>query len=110
MHDPRTYGEWDPAGERRELERTLFAGVELKRGDRVRLHPKGNADIFDIALRGKTATIAGIEQDYENRIHLAVTVDDDPGADYGASGDVVGHRFFFNPEDVEILETRREEC
>jgi hypothetical protein len=94
---------WDPLAEKRELEKTLSAGIELRPGDRVRLHPRKSADIFDIALAGKTATIASIEQDFENRIHLAVTIDDDPGSDLGADGKP-GHRFFFGPDEVEVLE------
>ncbi len=93
---------WDPLEERKTLERALAAGVELKPGDRVRLHPRGRADIFDLALEGKAATIAAIEQDYENRIHVAVTVDEDPGADLGRMGKI-GHRFFFGLEEVEPL-------
>ena len=50
-------------------------------GGRVRIWPLGDADIFDMALKGKVATIAAIEQDYEDRVHVAVTVDDDPGQD-----------------------------
>lgn len=96
MHD------WDPLKQRKQLEKALSSGVELKPGDRVRLRPRGQADIFDIALRGKTATIAAIEQDYENRIHLAVTIDDDPGRDLGAQGKP-GHRFFFGLEEVEVV-------
>jgi hypothetical protein len=94
---------WDPLSEKRELEKTLSAGIELRPGDRVRLHPRGSADVFDIALAGRTATIASIEQDFENRIHLAVTIDDDPGSDLGITGKP-GHRFFFGPDEVEVLE------
>ena len=79
------------------------AGVEYRVGDRVRLWPLGGADIMDLALKGKTAVIAAIEQDYEDRIHLAVTVDDDPGRDLGVMGKP-GHRFFFRPEEVEPLD------
>jgi hypothetical protein len=96
--------DWTDFDERRELERTLSAGIELKPGDRVRLCPKGRADIFDLALAGKTATIAAILQDLENRIHLAVTVDDDPGKDLGQQGRP-GHRFFFSLDEVEILDS-----
>jgi hypothetical protein len=94
---------WDPLAERKALEKVLSAGVELKPGDKVRLWPRGGADIFDLALAGRTATVAAIEQDYENRIHLAVVVDDDPGRDLGEQGKP-GHRFFFSPEEVEIVE------
>ena len=83
--------------------RTVRVGaVTLRAGDRVRLRPRANADIMDMALRGKTATIDAIEQDFEDRIHLAVLVDDDPGRDLGALKQP-GHRFFFSPEEVEPL-------
>jgi hypothetical protein len=89
--------------DRPRIERICVAGNEYRLGDRVRVWPLGDADILDLALKGKTATIAAIEQDYEDRIHLAVTVDDDPGQDLGAEGQP-GHRFFFRPEEVEPLE------
>jgi hypothetical protein len=82
---------------------SVFArGVELKPGDSVRLHPLGRADVMDIALEGKTATIASIEEDFENRVYVSVTIDDDPGKDLGLSGQP-GHRFFFGVEEVEPL-------
>lgn len=77
-------------------------GVELRPGDRVRLRPRAGGDILDIVLDGKTAVIESIEQDYENRAHLAVTVDDDPGRDLGVQR-LPGHRFFFSPEEIEPL-------
>ena len=67
---------WDPLGERPGLDHVRVAGVDLRPGDRVRLWPLGRADILDLALEGKTATIEAIEQDFEDRIYLAVTVDD----------------------------------
>ncbi|MBV8780343.1 MAG: hypothetical protein JO353_03000 [Phycisphaerae bacterium] len=101
MSDP--FSAWDPLEQHKQLEKVLSAGIEFKPGDRVRLRPRSaGGDIFDIVLRGKTATIASIEQDFENRIHLAVTLDDDPGSDLGIDGKP-GHRFFFSPEEVEIL-------
>ncbi|MEO6434630.1 MAG: hypothetical protein ABIP55_02565 [Tepidisphaeraceae bacterium] len=93
----------DPQTQRRQLERTLAAGIELKPGDHVVLRPHRSADIFDLALAGRAATIVAIEQDYENRIHLAVTVDDDPGRDLGAVGKI-GHRFYFGIDEVEVIE------
>jgi hypothetical protein len=76
--------------------------VDLKPGDYVRLWPLGRADIMDLALEGKTATIEAIEQDFEGRIYLAVTVDDDPGKDLGQQKQP-GHRFFFGVDEVEPL-------
>jgi len=74
----------------------------FKKGDRVRLQPRRRADIFDIALAGKIATVVSVEQDFEDGIHLCVTVDDDPGKDLGLEGKP-GHRFFFAPEEVEPI-------
>lgn len=93
---------WSPEADRRRLECLHVGAAEIRPGDQVRLRPHGRADIFDIALAGKTATIDAIEQDFEGRVYLAVTVDDDPGKDLGALRQP-GHRFFFQPEDVEPL-------
>jgi hypothetical protein len=94
---------WGSPEEPARLDSVHVAGVEYRRGARVRLWPLGDADILDLALKGKTATISAIEHDYEDRVHLAVTVDDDPGKDFGAAGQP-GHRFFFRPEEVEPLD------
>jgi hypothetical protein len=72
---------------------------ELRPGSPVRLRPRGRADIFDLALAGKRATVHSVETDLENRTYIGVTVDDDPGKDLG----VHGHRFFFRPDEVEPL-------
>jgi hypothetical protein len=94
---------WDPSLEPARLQTIRVVGVDYSVGDRVRIWPLDNADIFDMALKGKMATIAAIEQDFEDRVYLAVTVDDDPGRDLGAQGKP-GHRFFYRPEEVEPLE------
>ena len=93
---------WDLSADRPKLPSIRAGGKDLHPGDRVRLRPRGGADAFDLVLNGKIATIAAIEQDYEDRIHLAVTVEDDPGADLGAAGKP-GHRFFFKLEEIELL-------
>lgn len=93
----------DPFAERPKLDCIRAAGVDLEPGDRVRLRPQGGADIFDMALAGMTATIVAIEQDFEDRVFLAVTVDEDPGKDFGVQGKPA-HRFFFRPEEVEPLD------
>ncbi len=76
--------------------------LQFREGDRVRLHPRKKADIFDIALDGKIAIIESVERDFEDNIHLAVTVEDDPGRDFGIARQI-GHRFFFGPEEVELV-------
>jgi hypothetical protein len=93
---------WGPEAERRRLECLHVGAAEVRAGDRVRLRPRGRADILDLALAGRTATVEAIEQDYDGRAWLAVLVDDDPGKDFGALRQP-GHRFFFAPEEVEPL-------
>jgi hypothetical protein len=92
--------EWHLLEDKAQLDSVCVFGVDLKLGDRVRLWPKAGGDIFDLALKGKVAVIESIEQDYENKVHFAVVLDDDPGKDMGMLKQP-GHRFFFSPEEVE---------
>ena len=55
--------------------------VALKVGMPVILHPKPGGDIMDIALNDKLAFVEAIERDFEDRVHVAVTLADDPGRD-----------------------------
>ena len=71
---------------RRQLERGLRPGVER--------------DVFDRMLDGRTATLERIYIDYDDRIHLAVTVDDDPGQDLMRE---TGRYLFFFPHEVQAL-------
>ncbi len=93
---------WNPDADRRRLECVHVGSAEVRAGDRVRLAPRGRADIMDLVLAGKTAIIEAIEQDFDGRIYLAVIVDDDPGKDLGLLRQP-GHRFFFQPDEVEPL-------
>ena len=68
-----------------------------------RISPRRRADIMDIALHGRTAVVELIERDYEDVIHVALLVDDDPGKDLGALRQP-GHRFFFGLDDIERLQ------
>jgi hypothetical protein len=88
--------------------RSLQVGARaIGPGDRVRLRPSGRSDIFDLALAGMSATVATIEQDYEDRLFVTVTIDDDPGRDLGARG-LPGHRFFFRPDEIEPIEAEEQ--
>jgi hypothetical protein len=95
----------DPLG-RALLERTERLSPDdllaLHAGVRVRLRPRGRADILDLALDGREATVVSVEEDLEGRRYVAVTVSDDPGKDLGHAG-FPGHRFFLRPEEVEPL-------
>jgi hydrogenase maturation protease len=76
--------------------------VAVRPGTRVRLRPRPGADVFDIALAGRTAVVEEVVENMEGQVQLAVSVDDDPGRDLGQ----YGHRFFFGPEEVEPLPAR----
>lgn len=99
--------EWAALEGNGPVESVEVSGVSLRRGDRVRISPQRRADILDIALRGLTAVIESIEQDFENQIHIAVILDDDPGRDLGAMRQA-GHRFFFGLEEIEPVSTEVE--
>ncbi len=70
-------------------------------GQAVRLHPKARADAFDFLLDGKIGRVEAIQQDFENRLYVVVTLDDDPGQDQWDERVLPGHRFFFFPEEIE---------
>jgi len=75
-------------------------GVAVRVGDRVRLWPQKTADILDMALKGKVAIVEAIERDFDDQLHVAVVLEDDPGRDLGLMRQP-GHRFFFSPEEIE---------
>jgi hypothetical protein len=47
---------------------------------------------------GRIATVARLETDYDGHDHVAVTLDDDPGADLH---DWYGRYLYFAPDEVE---------
>ena len=78
------------------------AGTRVSRGSRVVLRPARGADVFDLALAGRTAVVDSIEHDMDGGILFAVTVEEDPGRDLGERRQP-GHRFFFSAEELEPL-------
>jgi hypothetical protein len=85
------------------LQTVTVNGIVLRQGDLVRVRPKARADAMDMALAGKVAMIESIEQDAENKAHLALVLEDDPGRDLGLLRQP-GHRFFYGTDEVEPLE------
>jgi len=90
-------------------ESIVIAGRMVKAGDRVLLRPgRGRqgtlTDAMDMMLEGKTARVEVLQQDFENRIYLVVTLDVDPGREQWDERVLPGHRFFFFPEEVDPLE------
>jgi hypothetical protein len=56
-----------------------------------------------MVLAGRTAVVESIERDYEDAVHVAVLLDDDPGRDFGAMRQP-GHRFFYTLDEIEPVE------
>ncbi len=73
-------------------------GVKVAKGSLVRLAPKRRADVWDMFLVGKTATVRAIHQDFEDQLYVAVTVDDDPARDLHHWA---GRARVFSPDEVE---------
>ncbi len=94
--------EWQLLEDKNLVDHVEVAGVVVRAGDRVRLCPRERGDIMDIALRGQSATVEAIEQDYEGKMHVCVVLDDDPGRDLGLLRQP-GHRFFFDSTEIEPL-------
>jgi hydrogenase maturation protease len=92
--------EWQLLEDKTPVESLEISGVQVRRGDRVKLRPRVGGDVFDLALDGKIAAVESIEQDYEGNFHVCVVLDDDPGRDLGLMRQP-GHRFFFASSEVE---------
>ncbi len=93
---------WNPQAEAAQVESITVFGVTLKPGHRVRIRPQKSADILDLALKGKVAVVEAIERDFDDQLHVAVVLEDDPGRDLGMLRQP-GHRFFFSPTEIEPL-------
>lgn len=99
--------DFDPFDDPPPVESVRVFGIELRKGDRVRLWPQKRADIIDSALAGQVAIIEAIEQNFEEQVQLAVVLDDDPGREFGMLRQP-GHRFFFSLDEVEPLDLQME--
>ncbi|MEA2161724.1 MAG: hypothetical protein QOD66_4104 [Solirubrobacteraceae bacterium] len=73
-------------------------GVRFERGDTLILRPGTDRDPFDKMLDGRRATLERIYVDYDDRVYLAVTVDDDPGQELMRE---TGRYLFFFANEVQ---------
>lgn len=79
-------------------ERATVDGVTFERGSTVVLRPGTDRDPFDKLLDGRSATLERIYIDVEDRVYLAVTVDDDPGQELMRA---TGRYLFFFASEVQ---------
>lgn len=79
----------------------IIAGIEYKRGDKVRLKLSGRGtDAMDLLMDDKIATIEIFFTDYEDNLHVAVTLDDDPGQEMRRD---LGLYLYFKPNEIELI-------
>jgi hypothetical protein len=79
---------------------TTVGGVTVRRGSKLVLRPGPGGDAHDFLLAGRTATLERIYVDYEDAVHLAVTVDSDPMQEVLRDS---GRFLFFKPHEVEVV-------
>lgn len=94
---------WDPGADSSvhpETDTVVIAGVAVGRGTRVRLRPNGRADAHDMFLAGRTAVVQAVLLDVDDKRHLAVTLEDDAGAELYAAH---GRYRYFGIDEVEPL-------
>ncbi len=79
-------------------ERATVNGTTFIRGEKVLLRPGTDHDPLDRMLDGRSATIERIYLDLEDRVYIAVTVDDDPGRELMRE---TGRYLFFFAHEVQ---------
>ncbi|MCY0925293.1 hypothetical protein OTB20_03535 [Streptomyces sp. H27-H1] len=96
---------WDPA--HRDTadparDRVLVDGVAVGVGSRVLLRPGlRRSDAQDLFLQGRAALVEAVLHDVDGGVHLAVTVEGDPGADIRREQ---GRFLYFQPDELSPLE------
>lgn len=79
----------------------MVGGILYSKGDKVRLKlGQRRSDAADVLLNGRIATIEIIYTDYEDNVHIAVTIDDDPGQDMLRD---LGIYHYFMPGELEHI-------
>lgn len=76
-------------------------GVRFVRGGRVVLRPGPDADLHARLLEGRSATVERIMVDLDGKVHLGVTIDDDPGQDLLRE---TGRLLYFFAPEVEVIQ------
>ena len=57
----------------------IIDGTTYRLGDLVLLHLTARADPYDRILDGRRATVERIFLDYDDKLYVGMTIDDDPG-------------------------------
>lgn len=98
---------WDPANDpsvNPDTDTVTIDGIPVAKGAKVRLRPGARrSDAQDMFLAGKVADVQAVFHDLEDKMFLAVTLEEDPNADLQIEH---GRFFYFSPDEVEALAPR----
>ncbi|MFF8784899.1 hypothetical protein [Streptomyces sp. NPDC015125] len=96
---------WDPESDRSVdpvRDRITVDGHSVGAGSRVLLRPGlRRTDAQDLFLQGRTAHVEAVLHDVDGGVHLAVTVEGDPGVDIRREQ---GRFLYFQPDEIAPLE------
>lgn len=91
-----------PADQPEPDDAVVVDGVRVTRGSRVRLAPRrSGTDAHDVFLRDRTARVTAVLVDVDDDRHVAVVLDDDPGADLH---EWYGRYHYFAPSELVPIE------
>ena len=93
---------WDPGADASvdpDSDEVLVDGRPIARGSSVILVPGRGSDAQDTFLRGAAATVQAVLHDVDGGTHVAVSIDDDPGADLQATH---GRFRYFRPDELAV--------
>jgi hypothetical protein len=92
---------WDPGADASvdpARDRVMVDGVSVGAGSRVVLRPGlRRSDAQDLFLHGRTALVEAVLHDVDGAVHLAVTVEGDPGAEVRREQ---GRFLYFQPDEL----------
>jgi hypothetical protein len=80
-------------------DRAVVDGITFEKGAKLVLDPPTERSVHDRMLHGRRATLERIYIDDADRVHLAVTVDDDPGQQLMRE---TGRYLFFFADEVQL--------
>ncbi|MFD7766196.1 hypothetical protein [Streptomyces sp. NPDC059787] len=94
---------WDPGADASvdpAHDHVLVDGREVRAGSRVVLRPRlRHTDAQDLFLTGRRALVEAVLHDVDGGVHIAVTVEDDPGADIRREQ---GRYLYFQPDEIDV--------
>jgi hypothetical protein len=81
-----------------DLDSVIITGVPVAKGSLVRLRPSRRADAQDLFFADQIARVAAVITDFDDNVHVAVVLVDDPAADLH---DWYGRYLYFAPDELQ---------